>query len=109
VNVLNPATHTVTVSEARNDLETLVHRVGSGETRVMIEQNGEPVAALVSAEDLAHFEKLALRERLAQIMDEVGRAFADVPDDELEREIDKAVSEVRDEMRAERAANRQPQ
>ena len=35
---------------------------------------------------------------------EIAAAFADVPDEELEREVDKAVAEVRAEMRRERTA-----
>ena len=38
------------------------------------------------------------------VLDEIAEAFADVPLEELEREVDKAVAEVRAEMRRERAA-----
>jgi hypothetical protein len=40
------------------------------------------------------------------ILDEIGEAFKDVPPEEIEREVAKAVQEVREGMRAERQGTR---
>ncbi len=42
------------------------------------------------------------------VLDRIGAAFADVPDEELEREVAKAVAEVRAEMQAEREQAARP-
>jgi prevent-host-death family protein len=100
-----PMTQTKTISEVKTSLSTLVIEVSQNETRVLIEKDGTPVAALVSAEDLrtlSHLdEKRAARRRVVDAMRE---PFRDVPPEEIERETAKAVAEVRAEMRAEREA-----
>ncbi len=66
----------------------------------MIEKNGVPVAALVSADDLEvlrHLEEQR-REDFA-VIDRIHEAFSGVPADEIEREIARAVSEVRAKKR----------
>jgi prevent-host-death family protein len=99
-------TQVVRASEARQNWSKLLKRVHSGDVRLVVEKGGIPVAGIVSAPDL---ERLTLfereRERRFAILDEIGQAFKDVPEDELQREIDKALAEVREEMRAERQAS----
>jgi hypothetical protein len=66
-------------------------------------KGASPVAAVVSAEDLHRLEKLdAERDRDFPILDEIGRAFKDVPHDELESEVRHALPEVRAQTPAER-------
>ena len=98
-------TETMKFTDARQQLSRVVNRVARHETRVLIEKSGVPVAALVSADDLERLN--ALEERRKEqfgAMVEISRAFADVPDDELERELAKAQAEARAELRAERDA-----
>jgi prevent-host-death family protein len=98
---------TVKISDIGSEIDGLVELVSRGETRVIVEKSGVPVAALVSPEDLDLIDEKK-RERARQerfkILDEIGAAFEDVPIEELEREAEKAIAEVRAEMRAERAA-----
>jgi hypothetical protein len=86
-----PITHTMKISEVRGQLNTLVNRVFRKEARV-------PVAALVSTEDLARLDRLDRqeRERAADvaIVDEVRRAFDDVPAEDIERETDRITAEI---------------
>jgi prevent-host-death family protein len=100
-----PPTETLKISQVRQGLNALVNRVHRRETRVRIEKNGIPVAAIVSARDLQRLEQLD-RERAEQfkVLEEIGAAFKDVPFDELEREIARAIAEVRAERRAEQQA-----
>jgi prevent-host-death family protein len=48
----------VRISEAREDLAELVNRAGYGGERVQLTRHGRPVAAIISAEDLALLESL---------------------------------------------------
>jgi len=48
----------VTMAEARDDLAELVNRATYGGERVILTRRGKPLAAIISAEDLAFFEEL---------------------------------------------------
>jgi prevent-host-death family protein len=72
-------------------------------TRVVIERDGAPVAALISAEDLRRFEQLEReREQRFEALDRSWATFEGVPFDEIEVEVAKAVAEVRAELQAQR-------
>jgi prevent-host-death family protein len=102
--VQQPTTQTMKISTVRAELNSLVNQVYRKETRVVVEKSGIPVAALVSTDDLERLDQLD-RERAARfaILDEFRAAFKDVPPEELELEAERALAEVRAEMRAERA------
>jgi prevent-host-death family protein len=94
-------------TDARQHLSRVVNRVARHETRVLIEKSGVPVAALVSADDLRRLDALeARRQEQFAAIGRISDAFADVPIDELERQVERAVAEVRAELRAEREATR---
>ena len=70
--------------------------------------SGIPVATIVSPEDLTALNRMdQQRTELAGVLAEMREAFKDVPQEEIEEETNKAVAEVRAQMRAERerAAN----
>jgi prevent-host-death family protein len=100
-----PTTQTLQISDAKNRLSDLVADVARGGTRVLFEQDGIAVAALVSAEDLKRLARLdeqrAERRRVVAAMRE---PFRGVPPEEIERAAAEAVADVRAEMRAEREA-----
>lgn len=98
-----PVTQTMKISDVRGQLNTLVNRVYRQETRVVVEKSGIPVAAIVSTEDLKRLDRLD-HERAARfgVIDEMRAAFSDVPPEEIEREAERSLVEVRAEMRAER-------
>ena len=100
MRVREPVTETMKASEARQQFSQLLNRVFRGEARVIVEKSGIPVAAIVSAQDLEWLNRLdAEREQQFKILDEIGEAFKDVPDDELEREVARAVAEGRAKLR----------
>ena len=102
-----PMTQRIKASEARQTWSKLINKVHDGDVRVIVEKDGIPVAGLVSAADLERLGLLeAERERNFSIVDEMREAFRDIPDEELEREITKAVEAARQELRAERRADR---
>ena len=98
-----PARQTLKISDVKTRLSRLVNEVYRKETRVLIEKAGIPVAALVSIEDLERLAQLdqeqAERRRVLESMRE---PFRGVPAEEIERETEKAVAEVRAELAAER-------
>jgi prevent-host-death family protein len=104
-----PTETTMKLTDTKQHLSQVINRVARGETRVIVEKSGLPVAAIISAEEYQRFkiadaEIRAHRERLDAIFTRFSQAFADVPDDELERQVDRAVQEVRAEKRADQDA-----
>ena len=98
-------TETMKISEAKQQLNSVVNRGYRKETRILVEKSGIPVAAIVSVEDLGRLDRLD-RERIERfrILEEFGEAFKDVPVEELEREVERSIAEVRAERRAEQEA-----
>lgn len=91
-----PMTQTIKASEARQQWSTLLNKVFRKETRVIVEKSGIPVAAIVSAEDLARLQQLdADRVALFQALEQTGAAFKDVPAAEIEREVTRALNAAR--------------
>ena len=100
----DPVTHTLSITSARSNLSQVVNQVFRREARVIIEKDGIPVAALVSADDVEVIER-AERQRARDfaILDEIQAALADVPEEELEREISRAVRQARERRRKQRS------
>lgn len=104
-----PMTQTIKASEARQHFSELINQVFRGETRVLVEKSGIPVAAIISAEDLKRFRQLETeRAERFQALDATRAAFKDVPDEELEREVTRAVAAAREKLRQERLAQPAP-
>ena len=97
-------TEVMKFTDARQQLSQVVNRVARKESRVLIEKSGVPVAAIVSADDLRRLDEFeARRQERYDAMVEISRAFADVSDEELERELARAQQEAREALRAEKA------
>jgi prevent-host-death family protein len=95
-----PMTKTIKESAARQQFSQLINDVFRKESRVLIEKSGIPVAAIISAEDFKRLARLE-QERAEQfkILDEIGEAFKDVSPEEIEREVKRAITQVRREKR----------
>ena len=91
-----PMTQTMKISEVKNQLSSVVNRVYRKETRVLVEKSGIPVAAVVSAEDLARLQQLDHAwDEGTRALERVSAAFRDVPVAELEATIDQFIAEGR--------------
>lgn len=104
---ISPTETTMKLTDTKQQLSQVVNRVARGETRVVVEKSGLPVAAIISVEEYRRFkhqEQEAARATLHDAFSRFSDAFKDVSDEELERELARAQAEVRAEMRAERAA-----
>jgi prevent-host-death family protein len=98
-----PETQSMKISEVKNQLSSLVNEIYRHEKRILIEKAGIPVAALVSADDLARLEERDRRwEEGTRAMERMSLAFADVPVDELEARIGEIIAEGRARDDAER-------
>jgi prevent-host-death family protein len=91
-----PMTQTMKVSQARQEFSQLLNRVFRQETHVIVEQSGIPVAAIVAVDDLERLQRLdEQRATDFAALEAVGAAFRDVPADEIEAEVARAVRAAR--------------
>jgi antitoxin (DNA-binding transcriptional repressor) of toxin-antitoxin stability system len=96
-------TQTIKASEARQQWSSLLKKVYRDKIRILVEKSDIPIAGIVPAEQLRLFDEWqAAREKRFAILDEMQAAFSDVPDAEIEEQVQKALSEVRAEMRKEK-------
>lgn len=98
-------TRTADADDIRQSLpETLAAVAHDGE-RIVVEEDGVAVAAIVSLDDLRELKRLdARREAFFETLERIGAAFADEDPEESDRLAALALAEVREEMRRERAA-----
>lgn len=91
-----PDVQTIQLSDVTEPLRRLVSQVSRKETRVLVESAGEPVAALVSADDLRRLNDIdrAWDERTRAI-ERFSKAFADVPADEVEADVARIIEKRR--------------
>jgi prevent-host-death family protein len=98
-----PVDQSMKVSEFRSHLNDAVTKVYERESRIVLEKSGVPVAVVVSMED---FRRLKQEDELIRArtewLEEMRAPFRQVDPDEFQREVDKALEEVRAEMKAER-------
>ncbi|MBI2442635.1 MAG: type II toxin-antitoxin system Phd/YefM family antitoxin [Candidatus Levybacteria bacterium] len=93
-------TQVMKASDVRQQWSQLLNKVFRNQTRIVVEKSGIPVAAVISAEDLTRLTRLEeQRERNFAVLDEIGEKFKDIPAEEIEQEVGKALSEVRKKNR----------
>lgn len=94
-----PETKVMSASEARQHFAETVNEAAKGQARFVIEKNGVPSAAFVSARDL---ERLALldakREANLKALDEIRAAFSGIDPEEIGRQFAADLAKVRAEM-----------
>jgi prevent-host-death family protein len=96
-----PETEMMDIAAARERWDELLDQVARGASRVIVAEDGRPVAAIISAADFAWLvRREAERAERFKVLDAISAAFADVPDDEIEREVAKAIANVRAQARA---------
>lgn len=96
----SPATQTMTSSDARHNWSRVIDTVARRKARVIVEEDGVPVAAIISAEDLKRLDRMEEQRRHDLAVLEASQAvFAGIPDVELEREVDRALTRTRRQRR----------
>lgn len=104
-----PTETVMKLTETKQQLSQIVNRVARGETRVVVEKSGLPVAAIISIEEYRRFgqqdqKEAAARAALIATFNSISDAFKDVSDEELERQLAMAQQEARAKMSADREA-----
>lgn len=98
--------NTVDVASEEGDWNDWLGLVRRDAARVVVREGGDPVAVLVPLSDYRRLRRMdSARRNLRRSIDELQRSFADVPLEEIEREIASAVAEVRNEDPPERGAS----
>ena len=96
----NQMTETIAVTVARQTLPSLLNRVYRERTRILVEKSGIPVAALIPLADLERLEQFDQeRAESLALLDSMRAPFRTTPADEIEREVERALAEVREELR----------
>lgn len=77
-------------------LTHVVKQVSRSEARILVELQGVPVAAIISAAELQRLSEFD-REQDEQfsVIDRVRTVFAGIPDDEIEAETDRILARIR--------------
>lgn len=97
---------TVTTSEL--GLGERIDKVSRRESRILVEENGEPVAVIVSLTDYRAIQSAdRKREEAIARLDRISLGFSDLSDEEIDLEIESAIKEVEDERRG--AAHGKPE
>lgn len=97
-------TELISVEEFQEQSDTLIRQAAGRVNRIAVAQNGQIVAALVSASDLERLEEMEQRrEERIRLVKSIRENFAGIPEDELIREGETALREVRENMDLERA------
>jgi len=89
-------TQVMKASEVRQQWSKLLNKVFRNQTRVVVEKSGIPIAAVISAQDLkllAQLEKQ--RDQRFKALDKIREAFKDIPQKEVEKEVKKALFQIR--------------
>ena len=108
MGVQAPVTQTLKISVVKNTLSRLVNDVYRNETRILVEKAGIPVAALVSADDLARLQRLdSAWDQRTKAIERFSQAFSDIPTEEAEAEVARIIAERRQRRAAEAEAERQ--
>ncbi len=100
-------TETMSAATVRDGWSDVLNRVFRKGTRIVIEKDGVPVAAMVSADDLELLNQLdAQRREALKLLEASQAAFAGQPPERVEAEIAKAIAAVRRENRRRSQAQR---
>jgi prevent-host-death family protein len=98
-----PMTKTIKASEARQQFSELLNQVFKGETRVLVEKSGIPVAAIVSATDLNKLQQLESQQaERFKLLERLRAGFADLSEEQIQREVAKIIEKQRRQERSKR-------
>ena len=101
-----PTTQTMPAAEAVRDFGHILERVKVKDTRMLIEEDGVPIAAIVSADDYAELKRPDdERAERFTLLARMRAAFADIPEDQIARDV---AAVVQEERARQRVANEPP-
>lgn len=93
----------VDIANLESETHLLLDEVAGDASRLRLERDGVPMAAIVSIEDLRRLKRLDEEDReVWEALEAIRAPFRGIPAEELEREALRAIAEDRAERRAER-------
>ena len=94
-------TKTIKASEARQQFSELLNQVFKGETRVLVEKSGIPVAAIVSATDLNKLQQLESQQsERFKLLERLRADFADLSEEQIQRAVTEIIEKQRQQERS---------
>ncbi|MEK7559502.1 MAG: type II toxin-antitoxin system prevent-host-death family antitoxin [Patescibacteria group bacterium] len=85
-------------SDVRSNWSQLLNKVFRGETEVLVEKSGIPIAAIVSAQDYQKLKQIKQQqEKDFAVIDRMRAAFKDQSSEQIQANVKKAIAEVRRE------------
>jgi antitoxin (DNA-binding transcriptional repressor) of toxin-antitoxin stability system len=98
-----PTTERMTIAEVESRFSSLVGKISREDARILVEEDGNPVAGIVPIEDMRRLARLDERDREAyEILEAMRAPFNDVSPEEMERQVERILAEIREEDRAAR-------
>ena len=93
-------TQTLKASDVRANWSKLLNQVFRGETEVLVEKSGIPVAAIVSAQDYQKLQQIKQqRERDITLVNGIRTAFVDQTAEQIQKGVEASIAEVRVERK----------
>lgn len=101
-------TQILKASDVRSNWSQLLNKVFRGETEVLVEKSGIPVAALVSTQD---YEKLQMikqqRKQDFALLNEIRTAFKDQSQEQINKGVQQSIAEARAERKYKNSRSKQ--
>lgn len=96
-----PAIETKSITEVRSNLSAVTKEVYAGEARIAVKKSDIPLQGVVSIDDLGRLQRHREQMReLQEVRESMAHALRDVSEEELEHEIETALTADRQERRA---------
>ena len=98
-----PVEKTMNLTETKQQLSRVINEVARGDSYVIVEKNGLESAVIIDPAEFRRYQRYSeeQRKKRSQFFERLARlgdAFEDVSDEELQRELQKAQDEVKDDM-----------
>jgi prevent-host-death family protein len=91
-------TRTIKASDVRSNWSQLLNKVFSGETEVVVEKSGIPVAAIISTQDYKKLQQIKQRQKEDfTLLNGIRTAFKGQDSDQIEKGIQESISLARTE------------
>lgn len=90
-------TKTIKASDAKQQFDQIVNQVFRDKTRVLIEEEGTSLAAIVTARDLETLKKL--EQGAEEALTRMRAAFSDLSEEQMVEDVARVIEEVRAERR----------
>ena len=88
---------TIGAWEARRRFGQLIEEAFYNKDYFVVERSGRPMAVIVPVDEYHKWQRLA-RERVFTMLEEVWERTQDVPDDEIEADVEQALETLRQEL-----------